>query len=103
MAWIVRERDAPLEGRAADGEIVHAGFEFAEDFIAAGFGLDEFGVGLNVLEDARKIFAEAEEVRWLLVAHQRLAVEREEVALLGLGFGDEFFLAFIVPAFVGAE
>ena len=66
--------------------------------------LDEIGVLLDVFQHARNVFFQAEEIALFGIPRQRPAADGGFVFVsLGLGFGDEFLLPFVVPAFVAAE
>ncbi len=57
---------APVEGGAADGEVVHAALHKAHDLVAADFRADELGVGLVVGDQLVAELAQLEEPVLLL-------------------------------------
>ena len=95
-------RDAPLEGRAGDAQVLQAGQqEIVHHLVLAGDGLDEFRVLVDVRDQPVRIFAHAEEIRLFGRAHERPAAVRA-LAVRDLRFREEGLVGHAVPAFVGA-
>ncbi len=73
------DRDAPVEGRAGDGEVLQALAYEVHDLVARGLGLDEAGVGLVVGEELLAVLAQLEEVVLLAEDLDRLLVDRAQL------------------------
>ena len=71
VLFVTRDRDAPLEAGARDAEVLEAGFDEAEDLVAARLGFDTEFPGFDEIDDLLLVLREA-----------------EVVVLLGDGFGD---------------
>ena len=81
------QRDAPVERRPADREVLEAAADRRQDLVPPGLGLDRFGVRLVVLEEALGVGGEAEEVVLLDHPLDRALVDRAEAVdelLLGV-------------------
>src|SRR5262245_40065798 len=104
VARVIRQWDPPAERASRDRQIAYPLAELADDLVAPAVRLEEVRVRLDVLQHSRGVPGQAEEVTRLSVADERPAGDGRAVALLPrLRFGDEFLLAFVVPALVAAE
>src|SRR4051794_1175777 len=63
---IPRNGEAPIEGRAADRQILQAGTDEADDLVAAGLRADEIRIRLVMFEQALLISGQAEEIALFL-------------------------------------
>src|SRR5690606_17341794 len=105
MLFIARNRNAPVEGGAGDGQVLQAGLYEADHFIAALGGTDEVRLALIEGEKLLLIGGKPEEVAFLLhpfhrralraVAHIIVANFRFFLAVVGL-------VAYRVPAGIAA-
>ncbi len=87
------QRDAPVEGRARDGEILQALRDERDDLVASGVRAHEVGLVLVELEQAVLELAQLEEVVLLLQQLERLGVDRADLqALEGSGAVDDLRL-----------
>ena len=66
----LRHRDAPIEGVAADGQVTQRLGQTREHLILAALRLDEFRVGLDVIDQLLVVLGHAEEVRLLIALLQ---------------------------------
>ena len=100
---VERDGDAPVEAGGGPGTaevFERIVFEETEDFIAAIVGFDEIGVGFDVIDEPRLVFAEAEIVV-VFDQFDDLAVEGIESAVgEAVLFGEERFLSGRVVAAV---
>ena len=87
MLVVEVDRDAPLERRSRDAEVLQAGQqEVVHHLVLALHGLDEFRVRVDVLDQAVGVLTHLEEVRLLLRRlHGAAAVGALAVDKLGLG------------------
>ena len=94
--------DAPLDGRAADAQVVQArAQEVIEHLVGAGGGLDEVGMLLDVLDQPVLVLAQLEEVAFLPgLFHGTAAVGA--LAVLELQLRPEGLAGGAVPALVFA-
>ena len=96
------DRDAPLERRSRDAEVLQAGQqEVVHHLVLALHGLDEFRVRVDVLDQAVGILAHLEEVR-LLLRRLHLAAAVGALAVDELGLGEERLARRAVHALVVA-
>ena len=80
MLLVERERHAPVERGAADGEILETALHEANDLVSARLGLDEIGMSLEEVEQRLLEGRELEEPALLLDALERaIAIRAERV------------------------
>ena len=84
MLLVERERHAPIEGGAADREVLEAALHERDDLVLARLGLDEAGVRLVEIEQRLLEGRELEEPALLLDALERTVAVRAE-RVLGIG------------------
>ena len=77
---VPRQRNAPVDARAADREVAQAGADQAERLVAAELGHDGAGVGGVPVEQAVAVAREPEEVVLLLELVDGQLVDRAQVA-----------------------
>ena len=107
MALVERQRDAPVERGAADGEILQAALYERHDLVAARLGADEVGVLLVELEQRLLELGKLEEPVLLAggLLHGAMAIGAHPLAvvvLLQVALGVVGLLVHAVPALVAA-
>ena len=111
MFLVKGHRDAPVEARARNGEVLQTPLHEAANLVHAEVGLDKIRVLVIELEQAVLERGELEEVGLLLHALERTAAVGAEVLALGvvllvglrdLGLGEVGLLGHAVPAVIGA-
>ena len=78
--------DAPVEGRAADAEIIEPLLDEIDHLVAPRNGLDEIRMVLDVLEHAVLVLAHLEEIRFLRDLLHRAVAVRAAAVLVELVF-----------------
>ena len=102
LVGVEGDRNAPLDGGSGNAEVLQAGQEeIVHHLILPAHGLDEIGVGIDVVNEPGGVLAHAEEVSLLLLGVNLTAADRA-LAIHELGLRVEGLALVAVEAVVVA-
>ena len=101
MVRIEVHGNTPLEGGPGNAQILQTGQkEVVHHLVLSGYGLDELGMGIDMVDQAVGVFLHLEEVGFFLGRLDLIAADRALVPVHYLGSGIESFAFLAVEAFI---